>query len=466
MNLIENGNFRGDLSAQDDMNIRYISLIRKIFISTALVSFAIFIGRLAGLVREVLLASTLGISKEADMAVLMLTFPDFLLNIIVGGAMAAVLVPTFKRLNRTEAVSFFSQMNFVIAILFSIFTLILFLKPEILISIFAPGFDTTEMQIIFPYLRIVVWILPFTAFAGVSTAFLQANERFFIPALGTLLFNGIVIAGLFIGRNQNMILISLAVSIVLAGFIRWLSQLWNIKTFSPLLSLSKSPFLNKKLLIGYFESVFALGIPLLIPVIAGAFATLSTEGGLALLNYSNKLIQLPLGIFLTVFSITLFPKFSELLSKHEEFMKAKTLIRSSLWLVFSLSIILMLIFISFRSPIVRLIYDHGHVTLNDIATLTELTGIGFLVLPAMGLSSLLITIYNAKLDTRTPLIINLIMLLGFILSAWILSNYYGLTGIVVAQVVSSWLGMLLQIIMLRYSHGVLFSPNKRVFKRA
>jgi len=62
-----------------------------------LVSGGILLGRLTGFLREVAVASRFGVSRDADIILFSLTLPDFLINLLMGGALAAALIPEFKR---------------------------------------------------------------------------------------------------------------------------------------------------------------------------------------------------------------------------------------------------------------------------------------------------------------------------------------------------------------------------------
>ena len=75
---------------------------RRIAGATAVLAFGILAGRIAGLVREVTLASVLGTSEQADIAVLVLTLPDVLTAFLLSGAISAVLLPEFTRRISTD----------------------------------------------------------------------------------------------------------------------------------------------------------------------------------------------------------------------------------------------------------------------------------------------------------------------------------------------------------------------------
>ena len=43
-----------------------------------------------------------------------------------------------------------------------------------------------------------LWLIPLSVAASVSTAFLQSQERFAVPSLGTFIFNSVIILGLYL----------------------------------------------------------------------------------------------------------------------------------------------------------------------------------------------------------------------------------------------------------------------------
>jgi peptidoglycan biosynthesis protein MviN/MurJ (putative lipid II flippase) len=76
----------------------FFKLNKDIFLSSFIVTFGLLLGRLFGFLREVLIASKFGISSESDIATILLTIPDFLVGLIAGGALSAVLIPEFQKI--------------------------------------------------------------------------------------------------------------------------------------------------------------------------------------------------------------------------------------------------------------------------------------------------------------------------------------------------------------------------------
>ena len=82
---------------------------KTIFISTIFVSSGILLGRIAGFFREMAMANIFGVSASADVAIFLLTLPDFLVSILVAGALSVALIPEFKQLSAQQASALFLQ---------------------------------------------------------------------------------------------------------------------------------------------------------------------------------------------------------------------------------------------------------------------------------------------------------------------------------------------------------------------
>jgi len=72
-------------------------LNRSVSLAAMLVAIAMLLGRLTGLLRVLGLALVLGVSYSNDLAILVISVPDFLNAMLIGGALAAVLVPEMHR---------------------------------------------------------------------------------------------------------------------------------------------------------------------------------------------------------------------------------------------------------------------------------------------------------------------------------------------------------------------------------
>ena len=153
--------------------------------------------------------------------------------------------------------------------------------------------------------------LPFSALAAVSTAYLQAHGRFAVPAAGTLLFNTALVAAIVFFVHPGLLL-PIAVAAVVGSVIRWFSQILATRAVHDVgppagLRQEELPALASR----YLQALAATGLVVLVPYAARTIASLGEPGDIAVLTYASRIVELPLGAFLTVGSIALLPHISE-----------------------------------------------------------------------------------------------------------------------------------------------------------
>ena len=165
-----------------------------------LVAVLILAGRLTGFAREWLIAVKAGASEATDIAIVLLTFPDLMVSLLLGGGLAAALVPAFKRLGRGCENALFLQVARLVGIVFALVAAMLaILAPQVL-GLLAPGLSPGLTDSHANHFRLITVALPLAALSGVTVALLNANGRFAVGASGTLIFNLTVIACLLLAN--------------------------------------------------------------------------------------------------------------------------------------------------------------------------------------------------------------------------------------------------------------------------
>lgn len=430
---------------------------RTIVKAGLLISAGIFAGRVAGFVRESVIAANFGVSESADIAVLMLTVPDLIVNILIGGALSVALIPEFKRLGVVKRGSLFLQTSALVGGIFTVVAAVLVSIAGPLVQLVAPGFSPALTAAAAEHMRVVLWVIPLSTLAGVSAAYLHAHERFAVVSLGTLVFNLTVIAGLvlFVGIGEpGVALEALAGFILLGASIRWFSQLVSL----PRLILSWRCFrlklISRTLLVRYLQALMAGSLLLFLPFVARALASYYGTGSLALFNYASKLIEFPLGVSITVISILLFPRLSQHFAKKETLAEGQKVLREGVAVVLLLALSIMISMIAFRASLTQLAFGSGRMYAPALEQISTLVAIGLLSLPAQGISSVLVAAFNAQNNTRTPLCINAAGLVSFVVFGVVGFRFLGLEGIMIALAVNYYAIMLVQVMVLKQQTGL------------
>lgn len=429
-------------------------MVKKLFRAGSWVFAGLLLGRAAGFIRESLLASRFGISGSADTAVIMFTVPDQLLNILVGGSMGAALIPEFKRLDGASGKELYLQINLLLGAVFSLMAGFFMLYPDMLVGFFAPGFDEAAVSQASFLLKIVLWVIPLTALAAVSTAYLQSNNRFAVPSAGTLIINAVLVFTLIFFVSGGNDLHILAWSIIAASLIRLATQYAAVTKIKEAAGKFGSWRIKYPIIKSYFQALSSGSILLAFPIVARMLSTFSGEGALAAFNYASKLIELPLGLFLTAFSVVLFPKLTELFFNDGTKEDGVTLAKDGMRLIFILSFSLAVSLIWFAKDIAGLAFGWGKMGAEPLSLIGSLTAIGMLSLPAQGLSSLTVAALYAKRDMKTPFRISVIALALFIPLAWAMRLGFGLEGLMAAIAIIHWFILASTLFALRKAHGI------------
>ena len=421
-------------------------MIKTILLSTLVLNIGLLLGRLSGFVRESIVATTYGTSSQADIVVLMLTVPDLLINILVGGAMGAVLIPEFNS-SPNNAKKLLFQTAVFFGIVFTLISTFLYWQSYTLVELLAPGFEDTQTLQASIGLGWVMWLVPLTVLAGIATAYLHSKNKFAVASLGTLIINITIIAGLFLVYFGFGSIFWVAMFALLGGALRLLSQLISVgMKWDPVQSFD-SILLNKGILLRYMQAILSGSILLFIPVLARAFASYSGEGGVAIMNYSTRLIEFPLAIAITVFTVTLFPRLSDSFINNKKLYNKLVSYGSQATL--GISILIMIALILLSSHYVSVVFNYGHMQTEDLFTMQQLISIGLFALPLQGMSFFLTAVFHSQKNTKVPLIINSIGLVVFILIY--INSIFGndLESIMWAMVCSYGLTFVLQLFILK-----------------
>ncbi|MDQ7059366.1 MAG: lipid II flippase MurJ [Ghiorsea sp.] len=407
---------------------------KKILYSSLIVSIGVLLGRLMGFVREASLASTFGVSSEADIAVLALTIPDILVSLLVAGGLSAALIPEFKSLSTQQMRALFVQVSFFSIVFFIALALFLGYVTEPLTYLFAPGLGASAASSAQEILRQVFWLIPLTVLAGVTTAYLQSQGKFVAPAMGTFIFNACVVLGLVTFVNDSKRLDVLVYFILLGGLARWLSQLWVMRSELQFHDSFSSMLIHKDLLVRYGQAVVAMGLFTLFPVVARSFASFSGEGGVAMMNYAWRLVELPLGLVITVLAVVLFPKLAELHAQRDEDGFDRQLHEGLAWSLL-LAAAIMGPILAAPEVFVSVVYGWGdNIASEKMDTISMLLQVGIVSLPFQAVLAMCVAAFNARKRTKVPMMISFVGFVLLIPICWLAEVYFALFGAVSAIV--------------------------------
>ena len=286
--------------------------------SAGVVSAAVLLSRVTGLVREAAMARLFGAGAVYDAFLTGFRIPNLTRNLFAEGALASAFVPTFAEALATGTALEAAELAQVVATALTlaagaVCVLGLVFSPQ-LVRLLAPGFarvpgkfELTVLltRIMFPFLLLV-------ALAAEAMAILNARGRFGVPALASTFFNiGSVASGLALGLTvgrrwpQGMI-VSMAAGVVIGGALQLGWQMPSLRraciSFRPRLDFGH-PGLRRiaRLMLPALIGNAAVQINVMVNANLASGLTDAAghplNGPVSWLGYAFRFLQFPLGLF-------------------------------------------------------------------------------------------------------------------------------------------------------------------------
>lgn len=179
--------------------------------SSIFVAGGTLLSRFTGLLRIVVLAAALGKASLSDTYNLANTTPNIVYELLVGGVLAATLVPVFvDHLEKRNDRSISAIFTVVLSAL-AIFTAVTMVFTPLLARAFAIGSSGSQRAAQVHVLTVLILCfvpqIVFYGFTTLASALLNAHQRFIAAAYAPVLNNLVVIGalGLFIARTSNRV---------------------------------------------------------------------------------------------------------------------------------------------------------------------------------------------------------------------------------------------------------------------
>lgn len=387
---------------------------KQIALSVFIVSLGLLAGRISGFFREIVIANIFGANESSDFIVILLTTPDFLVSLLMGGALSMSLIPEFKCLNMLRAKLLFQQVTTLMFLLGGALVLIGYLFKGELLSSLALGMDIKFVQSNQGVFFLSLLALPLSLASGASLAYLNSQERFTVTSLGTLIVNLTIIIAIILASVIGGGFIYIAVSIVIAAMLRWLSQIISIGYF-PLFTLHQKEWLvTKELVKRYVYALLSGGIIFALPVVVRTVASIEGEGALSLVNYTIKLVELPLIVLSSAFSIVLLPKLSSAYADGDDigFFKMAS---ASVFLVLFISLLVLMLLREYSSLATHVVYGWGALRGEQLESIARYLSVYAWSLPFQCVNGIFLAVFSARRDTKVPFVITTLLGGGFFL---------------------------------------------------
>jgi putative peptidoglycan lipid II flippase len=288
--------------------------------STAVVSSMTLLSRIMGLLRDMVFTRIFGADGATDAFLVAFKIPNFLRRLFAEGAFSQSFVPvlTEYKVNRSkdDVIELTRYTVGTLAWILFILTVVVVIASPLVVMVFAPGFigkdykfwlTAAMLMVTFPY----ILFISLTALAG---GVLNAYGRFAIPAFTPILLNICMIgAALWLAPHQDIPITAMAWGVFIAGIVQLAFQL----PFLAHMGLLSWPAwkwnhtgvkrIARLMLPGIFGSS-VMQINLLFDTLIASFLV---SGSVTWLYLSDRMMELPLGVFGIALATVILPNLSE-----------------------------------------------------------------------------------------------------------------------------------------------------------
>lgn len=383
---------------------------RSLLRSSLLTGSMTMTSRVLGLVRDIVLASVFGAGGAMDVFAVAQKIPNFFRRLFAEGAFSQAFIPVLSEYREQGSLVVVKDLVDKVAgclgSVLLVVTLVGVFGAWGIAYAFGGGYDddpekfallTDLVRITFPYLMLI----SLTGFAG---AILNSYDRFAIPAVTPLFLNVFMIAAALFGVAWFATPVhALAWSVVVAGLFSLLFQL----PFLRQIHLLPSPKVQwshpgvKRILLLMAPALFGVSVTQINLLLDTRIATELGDKFASWLFYSDRLVELPLGVFGVAIATVIMPSLSRQSISQEPEQFSKTLdwaIRFVVLIALPATVALVVL----AEPILFTLFHRGAMQTSDILMSSySLKGYA-LGLFAFMLIKVLVPGYFARQDMKTP----------------------------------------------------------------
>ncbi len=369
------------------------------------------LGKIFGIMREILKVSFLGVGAVSDAFVTAYKIPNSLRKIFAEGALSAAMVPTIVSVVHTEGKEMVSRLMTLAFLVFEGVLLVLcalvMWKAQWVVMLFAPGFTEVQVNYTVPFLQILMPFIFFLSSSALLAGALQSVRHFFVPAFSPILLNIVFILSIMVCITKALPVEFLCYSILFGGLLQVILHLIVYKRlgFGFKAIDKKAWHYFKHVMIKFLPCLLSMSVVEIGLIIDTAFASYLREGSISLVTYGHSFMGIPLSVVAVSLSTVLLPHFSRIVMYAPRRMGFYLLEATKFVFWVTLPVVIMMGF--FSEKIFYTLFLSKRFTMEQVSEAGTIL-MAFLVgLFFFCMHKILLNIYYAKHNTWIPTVVSI-----------------------------------------------------------
>jgi len=432
--------------------------------AAGLLMVAILASRLLGLIREMLIARRFGQTGLVSAYTVSFNLPDLLYFFLSSGALSGAFIPVFTERLQTgrkkEAWEIFSIIACFMGLVLATTIVLSEIFTEPLVKVFAaPGYATGHRELLEQIVDLTRIILPCQLFfflGGLMMGTLESRQLFSARAAGPVVYNlGIIFGVAVLARWYGIAGLAWGALIgSCVGNVGYTYYCLRKAGFEFHLSLYLRHPGVKRVGALALPVILGLSLPQIDVIINRWFATYVSAIAPGALNYANRLMQVPLGVFAQAAGTAILPTLSAF-AANNAIDDLRNGVSFGLRAILAINIPASVFMVVMADPIVRTVYMSGKFTSNDVGA-TSIALICYSVgIFAWAGQAIVARGFFAMQDTITPIALGTGATIIFIPLNYVLMLTMGHGGLALATSIAASIHLAALTIFLRKRlHGL------------
>lgn len=372
------------------------------------VSAITMVSRVTGFLRDAVASHLFGAGAVTDAFNIAFTIPNLFRRLLAEGALSIAFVPVFAEYEATKDGAakqrLYDAVFSVMAVVLLVVSLFGVVFSPAIVKLFAPGFTAGQLQLAVLLNRVM---FPFLLLVGLTSFFIAtiyARKAFLFPAVAPILLNIAQIAlaiGLFLVVDPPIL--GLALGVLAGGVLQLVVEAGAARAggYRPALRWEPNHPDVKRMALLLAPATLGIAIYQINVMVSRALASFLPKASITYIYLSDRLFELPLGVFAVAVATVSLPTLAAMAAK-EEWDRYRETIAFAVRLTLFICIPAMAGLMVLRVPVVSLLFQHGAFTPENTVecaavVLTALMGIWAVA----GTRNVAQAFYAVK-DTRTP----------------------------------------------------------------
>jgi len=424
--------------------------------SSGAMAAATMTSRVLGMVREMVYAAFMGNTWVASAFTLAFQVPNLFRRLLGEGALTAAFIPIFKQKEKLAGEKeMWRTANAVISGLVVAAGAITLLAIVGISIALAAGTFKPDTKLMLELLRFMFPYMVLVCVAAVLIGMANARGHFFVPALGAVMLNVVMIASVLwlaprMGATLEQQIFGLAIGVIVAGVVQAVFQVPSLRHEgfrfaweSPWRDPTVREVVRKMIPGSIGVAAFQINV-----LVTQCFSFWFDESIVSTFNYAVRLMELPQGMFGISLATFLLPTLAGLAAE-KKFPEFRATLKQGLSYLAFANLIAAAVSLGLAEPIVRLLFERRAFSAEAtqrVALALQCLAPGLLL---FSMNNILARAFYALNDIKTPMKISiacLVLNLGF--AFWLVQSYRE-AGLGVANTLSAIINTVLLLFALR-----------------